>query len=565
MSTDDRRAPGAPRIPFDALVEVGGALGPSFEAQAVNVSEDGMQLRTAYLPETGQPLTCRFDAGPGQSVLVSGEVTWTQTAEKGGEFGIRFTDMDAESIDALRHVCGVNVQAAVQAGGKVRLHIEGLASPMRARVKDAHRTNMTVGSDLGFLQVGRQLEVEDPQSGNKRPASVDRVEVVVDPESKIPQLVVSLRYGDVQVSSESPAEASRVRPDAVPAAPAVSPQDDLSAMEDASFKMKGAFARNAALVGPALTRLAQRAKTTVALLAKRRSERSAERLEEGAGQRRTTAPPPGGGLHAAGRRVVRGESSAPALEERAGEPKPGLTKRRAVVAVGVMAVAIVGAVAMKKSHHEPVQDAAAAASAAPTDTSASPPAQATQSETAPASTVPANAAATPMSGDAGGSTLSASTSPAGSPGPSEEESADGKGAHKKHARVAPFGNGPVHHGNVLRLKMDGPIDTIEGASQPTGFTVKLPDRRSLEAAGPLASRDSRIAAIKVSNDTAGAELTVAFKDGVPNYQVSAKGDTLVIALAPAGSLETVAKKDEKGAKSTKRAKHEHEKKKADPR
>src|SRR6266480_830626 len=92
MSTEDRRAPGAARISFDGLVEVGGALGPSFEAQAVNVSEDGMQLRTAYLPELGQQVTCRFEATPGQSVITSGEVVWSRGAERGGEFGIRFME-----------------------------------------------------------------------------------------------------------------------------------------------------------------------------------------------------------------------------------------------------------------------------------------------------------------------------------------------------------------------------------------------------------------------------------------------------------------------------------------
>ena len=132
-------------------------------------------------------------------------------------------------------------------------------------------------------------------------------------------------------------------------------------------------------------------------------------------------------------------------------------------------------------------------------------------------------------------------------------------AHKKHLHVAPFGNGPVHHGNVLRLKMDSPIEAIEGAQQPTGFTVKIPGRKAVEAAAPLAARDSRIAAIKVANEGAGAELSVTFKDGVPNYQVSARGDNLVIALAPAGTLdETMAKKDEKGGKA-KHAKHEKKK------
>jgi hypothetical protein len=131
-----------------------------------------------------------------------------------------------------------------------------------------------------------------------------------------------------------------------------------------------------------------------------------------------------------------------------------------------------------------------------------------------------------------------------------------KTSAKKRIHVPPFSNGPVHHANVLRLKMDGLIESIEGAQQPNGFIVKLPGRRSLEAAAPLAARDSRIAAIKVSNDSAGAELTVAFRDGVPNYRVSARGETLVIALAPAGSLDHgVADRDEKGARSAKHTRH----------
>src|SRR5260370_33527587 len=100
MSTEERRAPGATRSAFDALVEVGGALGPTFEAQAVNVSEEGIQLRTAYLPETGQPLTCRFDAGPGQSVLASREGVWAPGAAKSGEVGVQLQGGDAESTEA---------------------------------------------------------------------------------------------------------------------------------------------------------------------------------------------------------------------------------------------------------------------------------------------------------------------------------------------------------------------------------------------------------------------------------------------------------------------------------
>jgi hypothetical protein len=109
--------------------------------------------------------------------------------------------------------------------------------------------------------------------------------------------------------------------------------------------------------------------------------------------------------------------------------------------------------------------------------------------------------------------------------------------HAHHGVVAPFGNGSVTHGNVLKLKMDGAIDKINGAAQPTGFTVSVPGRRALEPAGPLASRDSRIASIKVTNEGSGSQLDVAFKDGVPNYVVRAKGDTLELVLAAPGRVD----------------------------
>jgi hypothetical protein len=565
MSTEERRAPGATRTPFDALVEVGGALGPTFEAQAVNVSEEGIQLRTAYLPEPGQPLTCRFDGGPGHSVLASGEVAWAQGAERGGEFGVRFTEIDSEGVEALKRICGVApVAAPAQAGARVRLHIDGLASPMRAKIRDSHPSAVTVGSDLGFLQVGRQLELEDAQSGAKRPACIDRVDVAVDPSSQVPQLVVTLRYSDMAESSPSSDAASApstsrgrgpvptASASAAPKAPRVqlplqpAAPDDLAAVENASLAMKGALARGIDQIGPALSRFADQAKTMVGVLAQRRAERG----DDASASRRTTAPAPNGGLHTTGRRVFRGESStAPEREEVAPAPRHPLTGRRAAVAGGVMIAAILGALALKRAHHEtaPVvagpADSAAAAASAPPSPSLAPSASVAMAEAAPP----------------------AATTPPSLPSEGDVDSDGDKAAHHKHVHVAPFANGPVHHGNILRLKMDSAIEAIEGAAQPTGFTVKIPGRKALEAAAPLAARDARIAAIKVSNGTAGAELTVAFKDGVPTYRVSAKGDTLVIALAPPGPLEsepTMAKKDEKGGQSPTHARHAHDRSKS---
>jgi hypothetical protein len=559
MTTDDRRAPGAARISFDGLVEVGGALGPSFEAQAVNVSEDGMQLRTAYLPELGQQVTCRFETTPGQGVVTSGEVVWSRGADTGGEFGIRFTEVDPESVDALKRVCGVAAAAAAgQPGAKVRLYIDGLASPMRAKVRDARPAAITVGSDLGFLQVGKHIELEDAQSGNKRPASIDRVEVTVDPSSNIPQLVVTLRYADTtaeaagglgaDVRGQGYLHDSDARPKS---------SEDPSALDDASARFKGAFARHAAGVGPAFKRFAHRAKVTLALLAKRRL------LDEDSMPRRTTAPAPGGGLHTSGRRVVRGESGAPADgaasatvrrsqhgdEEAAVQAKPSAMKRKAVVATAVMMTAVLGALAIKRSHHDGAGGPAGASTGADTapTTSATAPAMPTS---APQPVVPPSTLAAPAN------TLVAVGEKPATTSMTAAEEANGHGTEgRKHPRPAPFGNGPVHHGNVLRLKMDGTVESIEGAQQPSGFTVKLPGRRSLEAAAPLAARDSRIAAIKVSNEPSGAELSVAFRDGVPNYQVSARGDTLVIALAAVGPLEApMAKREDKSVNGSKHAK-----------
>ncbi|MGD0678002.1 MAG: PilZ domain-containing protein, partial [Polyangiaceae bacterium] len=493
MNTEERRTPGATRIPFEAMVEVGGALGPTFEAQAVNVSEDGIQLRTAYLPEIGQPLTCRFDGGPGHVVLAAGEVAWAQGAERGGEFGVRFTEVDAESLDALRHLCGIVAHGGeVQAGSKVRLHIEGLASPMRAKVKDARRSEVTVGSDLGFLQVGRQLELEDAQNGVKRPAHIDRVEVAVDPTSKVPQLIVTLRYTDDPELS-SPRDAAGHGASPAPARAATVAADDLAAVERVSRDMKGMLARGIEAVGPIFGRVAERAKTMAQVLGERRRERA----DGHAGAKRTTAPAPGGGLHTSGRRVVRGPdaTAADAGAEKLGLGQVNLTRRRAALAAGVMLAAVVTALAMKKMHHE--SPAPAAPAAAAVDANAAPLASAASSAPSAAAPMPVASSAAPQ----------ASAAP---PVEAESDAAE-RAAHHRRIHVPPFSNGPVHHGNVLRLKMDGPIETIEGAQQPTGFAVKIPGRKALEAAAPLAARDGRIAAIKVSNEGSGANLTVAFK------------------------------------------------------
>ncbi len=580
-TTHDRRAPGAARMPFDAMVEVGGALGPSFEAQALNLSEQGMSLRTAYLPEIGQPVMCRFDAGQGMTVVAAGEVLWKEDMGDGGEFGIRFTNLDAASSVALQRVLGMTDDAQAPSpdpGRKVRLHIEGLASPMRARIKHKLSSGVTAYSELGFLQMGKPLELEDAASGTRRPALIDRVEVEVAEGSRIPQLVVSLRYDDedaraaslagVEVPVDDPMAQTPHDPEHAPemaathhaAAHHEEEQDDPScdgeleepapAMAEAKIaaddeignesggdegenKLKVALARNAAKVTPAILSLAKRAKVAAALLAARARKGTSTGNDIEIPVRRTTAPAPGGGLHTAGRKVVRGSIPDDRFEgERAGEgaPKGGfkLTKRKLALGASIGLATILAIIALRKPAPAPQLAAAppaeTEAAAAMADLATPTPAN----EPVPPPLDPLAAAAQQMNGTSARS---------GRPG-----------------KPSPFTNGPVGaHANVIKIKMDGPVESILGAAQPTGFTIVTPNRKAADASASIVSKDSRLEGVQISNETSGAELTVSFKDGVPNYLVRANGDTLEMVLAkPRGPAKAEASVKKSSKKSKKR-------------
>jgi hypothetical protein len=542
---NERREAQGDRVPFEGIVEVGGALGPSFEAQAVDVSEDGMHLRTAYLPELGQPLTCRLEVGA-DVVLAAGEVVWRQEADRGGDFGLRFTDLDAASESALKKLVTIEPSFAASAeGSKVRLHIQGLGAPMRARVKGSAAEGVVVGSELGFLQVGKELELEDARTGGKRAARIHRVGVEVNPDTHIPQLVVSLRYdvtdADTRVAATSAKDGAETTPEPsvlegrkrMPTLTGLSPlapnaETKREEADDEPFPMRGAvgdaFHKASAKMGPALTRVGAQAKTALGLLAARAKRAATKSDNVAIPLRRTTAPPPGGGLRATGRKVVRTEPMS-AMDTLQGDASSPTTKRRLAIGSAVLVAGVLAFAAVRKP---------AAAPVATTDTAPS-----ASVIVLGASTPPAPALPTTPSAPA----TSLAMSPGLAPVPPEEQptaphalAIDDSHGHKKPQHVTPFGNGPVGHANVLHLKMDGAIEKIAGATTPPGFTIVIPDRRSLEAAAPLAARDSRIAAIRITNETNGAELAVSFKDGVPNYQVRAKGDSLEILLAAQGKL-----------------------------
>jgi len=596
---EDRRDTKSQRIPFEAIVEVGDVdPGAAFEAQGVNLSASGMQLRTAYLPEVGQPLLCRFGSGA-QEIQAEANVVWTKHGARGGEFGIRFTNVDGASAAALWDLCGVAPDEPTGEGGaetrteadegtRVRLHIDGLTSPMKARVRGAIGKELLVGSNLEFLKVGRALELENVDQGGKRPAHIDRVDVELDRESRVPQLVVTLRYDDMSADpppvvpfptspppyhppSLSASSSARVvdpvseEAPSVPASPtalptvalppvpparsaAVSAPDDRTAeeielakmmrskvsivAEDAMVKLAGLGVRAKAALGGALSKA----------LARSRENR------EGEAPRRKTSPPPGGALHAAGKRVVRdgAEGQETSRDQDQNRAKPG---RRAMLAAGgatgVVAISLV-AMLSRGSNAPPgaersAEPATAAAPANETPPNPSGPVEAkvplfgpTMVATAesPAPGAPMTASTPPMS------PINRTLALGGSP-PSGEEQADRRSddrkgddgkSEKAPGKAAPFGHGKVEHAMVLRIKTDGGISELRGTRSAAGFTLTMPGRRTLDNGAALAARDPRIASVRVANHAKGSELTFQFKGGVPAYLVTPNGRDLQLSL-----------------------------------
>jgi hypothetical protein len=436
---EDRRDVKSQRIPFEAIVELGDAdPGTAFEAQGVNLSASGMQLRTAYLPEVGQPLLCRFGSGA-QEIQAEADVVWCNEGARGGEFGIRFTNVDGASAAALWDMCGVNrgdpaddgadaAQNEADEGTRVRLHIEGLTSPMKARVRGAVGKELLVGSNLEFLRVGRCLELENVDQGGKRPAHIDRVDVELDRESRVPQLVVTLRYDDMSadpppvvpfpsspppyyaasaVSAAAPVSAVAVPPpvprSAAPAAPPAAPlastppepapvrasapstagmSDDRTPEEielarmmrskvsilaaDTMVKMAGLGVRAKVALGAALTQAVQRSRQS----------------REAAAPRRKTSPPPGGALHAEGKRVVREGADGQDGPREGDERRSKLSRKAMVGAGGATALVAISVIAMlsrgsssppgAERSAEPTAAASTAQAAQPTESPANP-------------------------------------------------------------------------------------------------------------------------------------------------------------------------------------------------
>ncbi len=610
-SQSDRRNPILSRVPFEALVEIAAPQGTSFEAESIDLSATGMHLRTAYLPEVGTALTFRFEgASETPPILAGGQVVWAHDGPEGCEFGVRFAELEAKNAAAIRQIVGVSVEPPAEApktligvgpvdgptstprlsikpGSPVRIHIEGVSAPMRATLRDDASRGAIVGSELKMLRLGAVVELEDKEHRTRRSARVDGVDCEIDDESKIPQLVVRLRY-DVAATAvtagtsvnegasmgtaknDGPAIIAAPREATMPP-PAMSKSETIGfdrtekiehetqARDDAresdgeamgassqqrislpvaeesgkldvvadGMKKVGSAMRDAMSgAGAIAARFGLRAKNTVSLLKGRAgSGRGEEEV------RRTTSPAPGNAGQKS--RVLRpqgasrdflnsmnGEGSEEGVMQEI-DTKKSARRKQIGIAMGVGLALVLAFFAFRKPKSAPVVQAPAP-------------------ELAPAP-APAPLPVAPI--DTNAVMGNAAPLAAAAPLAGEPTGVDGSG------KPNPFGTTTVKKGTRMTLHLDGPITELRGIATTNGFVVAVPNRKSTEAANPLAAKDARIASAKVANVPGGAELTITFKDNVPSYVVRAKGDALEIVLS---KDKAVAKKPAKKAPAKKK-------------
>jgi hypothetical protein len=96
---------------------------------------------------------------------------------------------------------------------------------------------------------------------------------------------------------------------------------------------------------------------------------------------------------------------------------------------------------------------------------------------------------------------------------------------------APFGEAEVPNGRVFTLRMNGPVQLVEGEARDHGFTVRVPGRLAVDKASPIATSHDAVQRAMILNRGGYAELTVDFASGKsPRYQVRGKDNTLEVTL-----------------------------------
>ena len=542
-----------------------------------------MHVRTSYLPEVGEELVCRLNHDD-REILVEGRVAWRAEGQDSGEFGIQFTALDADSADILQSLGepvlrsrgsgptreefeeesdGVELFAE---GTRVKLHIEGLGAPMKACVHEGNTRKLRVGSALEFLKMGRDLQIEDVVEGQRRGATVDTVNVVINPTTSVPELVVQLRYEGVSPTPE-PAQVKRSTADFEDQASAGTPdeedydgsadlsEDDAAPWEPAAealrarlggaMKSAGAAASKA---GSVLGAVAQSARESVAhasvLRSRTPSRRGEAPTQSGVKRRQSTrqthrvAPAHlRSGIHdmgLAGKKRVLSRQSQP---EKVREPKrrfpPAALFGLAFLLFGGSALGLRTFGGEKTSAPEAAvasadSDQAKAVEAAPKVAKKAPAKQAEPADDQVVAEVPLfgpQAMAIKPKEETPDEVVNLAEAERRSAAAAvEDQTWDDSAAAAQEPQSKPWGKGSLYLPTIHRIRLDGVGASLAGAVNPDGFTVVIPGRKAMESGKTIQKRDKRIAQVTTENGPSGATVKFEFRGSVPPYRVRLRQD-----------------------------------------
>lgn len=371
MSVDTERRSGGERFAIKTLVEIGAGQGGSaaFEAESVDLTTAGMHLKTAYLPEVGEPLVCRLELD-GREAVVNGEVVWRNEEAYGGEFGVRFLEMDAESLQVIRDTIGecateeeqadelsptCSAPASTNKSTRVRLLLKGGSSAMQARVSQTTQSEVVTVSRIETLKLGSHVSIENAEGPGRRDARIERVAIQVDPSSHVPELVVSMRYVESAGALAEAAPSARTAPSEPVMAhdePCDEPDED---KEHASGKAAQLW-NKVRDMGPKLhavtdaaKALGGKAKGIVRDAVEKTRGANAGQRDEQAKPRRTTSPAPNGALRGDGRRVVRDFEESADQQPAAAPVTRKLPKRAAMIGLVLVLLTVVGVSLARRS------------------------------------------------------------------------------------------------------------------------------------------------------------------------------------------------------------------------
>jgi len=210
QTTSERRHESATRVAFGLPIALNHeGFHEPFEAECVDLSPGGLSLRSSCLPGVGETLVCHFDApSAGQRVEVRGEVVWAHLeGQRGGEFGVRFLDVEPTTIGLISEMLAEGRAQAVKLAeskpGKIadtiaplevddmaKLAVDGTTDTFTARLLRRSSGLVTFEQDLSFLKLGRGVSAyqgDDVQRG-------EIASVAVRLEGATPKLMVTLRY-----------------------------------------------------------------------------------------------------------------------------------------------------------------------------------------------------------------------------------------------------------------------------------------------------------------------------------------------------------------------------------